>query len=271
MAQGQAVLELGDGGVVVGQLLPDRQRPLVRPQRLLLRADLVRDRADPGVGVGQVRLQLRVVPMTGDEPGVVLQRPFQELFTQRPQVGPVLTLQERVLANPGQVVLHRLAGRLEIRLRLRLRRTLGCKRPHQLQVLGIQLVVLGIQLVVLARDHRHEAREADQAERQHGRRAGHQRAVAPHPPPRPDRKRLAPGRDRLVGHPPLDVLRQHAPAKREYRSPGRCAIAFEADRLQRQVDGSASWATAAGENSPRCTARSTSPMSPSTGGRPASR
>ena len=34
VALGQVVLELGDGGVGVGQLLPDRQRLLVRPQRL---------------------------------------------------------------------------------------------------------------------------------------------------------------------------------------------------------------------------------------------
>ena len=59
--QGQASLETGDGGAVVGQLLADHQRPLVRPQRLGRMVGRALQVTDVGVARGQVVLELAQV------------------------------------------------------------------------------------------------------------------------------------------------------------------------------------------------------------------
>ena len=54
VARGQVVPGLGDGGIVVGQLLADRQAPLERPQRLGRMAGRYLQEADAAVARGQV-------------------------------------------------------------------------------------------------------------------------------------------------------------------------------------------------------------------------
>ena len=93
--------------------------------------------------------------------------------------------------------------------------------------------------------------------------AGDRRAVPLRPPPRPPRQRLAPGRHRLVGHPPLDVVGQRPAAR---RSGPRASVAIalrQTASSARSIDGSS---CRGGGNSPRWTLRSTSPTSPSNGG-----
>ena len=89
----------------------------------------------------------------------------------------------------------------------------------------------------------------------HGR-GRHRRAVPPRPSPRPACQRLAPGRDRLVGHPAIEVVGQRPAARHSGRRAGGHGL--QADRLQRRVDARVE--LRGRRKSPRCTARITSPI-----------
>ena len=118
-----------------------------------------------------------------------------------------------------------------------------------------QLGVGRLQVRIRPGLDRQHGRRPDQRHEHRGARGRHRRSVAQGPPPRPPRPRLAPGGDRLVGHPSLDVVGQGL--GRGIAILGLVAMAFwQTASSARSIVGSS--CRGGGEGHPRCTARSTS-------------
>ena len=222
------------------QVAADRHRLPEGRQRLRFLADLVDQLAQLRVRLGQHRLRAGVGLALQQVAQPVVKPPgrAQQLVPQRPQ--PVL-LQCSFLLDSRLERPDRLAGQLEPRLHppvglgeRRVGRVLLPDRFAKVDDGPVQFVVLRHQRPVgpaLHRQHRPETGQRHQHRRHHRR---HQRPVPPRPPMGARTERLAPGRDRLVGRPPLDVLDQRPARRISILGPRRHRL--EADRLERLVD-----------------------------------
>ncbi len=201
--------------------------------RVLLRTDRPGEVSQVVIGPtkGQPRLAVVLALEQPFEPPVEVAGPAQELGSERAEL---LLLQEQVLAHAGVIGPDRLLGQGE---------------PDPLPLVGRLQVRVGLDLAPVGfleervgdrqhlvgpgLDHQH-GREADHATSDGRRGRGDRRAVAPRPSPRPARPGLAPGGDRLVGRPSLDVVGQRPGRRVAVLGPQRHRL--EADRLQRRVD-----------------------------------
>ena len=195
----------------------------------------------------------------------VLGRPQQPVA----QLLELVLLQQEVLADAGVERLDRLDRQVVPRLHRRLRAGQlvvgGGQRPVGVPLPGQRPGDLGLGLR-LHRQHRREPHHP--REQRHGHRR-HRRPVPIRPAADAPRERLAPGRDRLVGHPPLDVLGQRPATGIAIRRLRRHRL--QADRFQGLVQRRDRPPRGA-RTSPACTRRRISPMSsPSNGGRPVNR
>ena len=243
-------------------------------ERLLVQRDRLRRPAGDPVGDGQVVAAGERVGVVGAQrglahgagPRVQADGPVEQ--AQAP-VGPAQGVQQRPLGRlrPGELLVEPLAGPVQhvghlhlpaVPRRVRAAERLHQERAHRLGLLprflrlpqrrlglGLRLrssrarawLVAWLASSQLAVGPGLDARDGpqpDHAGHQRHRRGRHRRPVPPRPPPHPARDRLAPGRDRLVGHPPLDVVGQR-PA-RGVAVLGLQRHRLEADRLQRPVD-----------------------------------
>ena len=154
---------------------------------------------------GQVRLLAQQGPELAVEVGGRLQQPV-------PQVLELLLLEQEVLADAGVERLDRLDGQV----------VPGLHRGPRASQFGVGVASASWPA---SRDQRPAARPWPASARPAPPPARPPRPPAPRPPPSPPSgcarppqraagQRLAPGRDRLVGHPPLDVLGQRPAARR---------------------------------------------------------
>ncbi len=133
-------------------------------------------------------------------------RLVQQLGAQPVELG---FFEEEVLADTGVERLDGVHGEVE---------------PSPLAVVGGREIAVG---PLLHREHHGQAGQGHQQRRGDGDR---RRPPPPHPPPGPLDHWFGPGQDRLVGHPPLDVLGQ-----RSYRGVAIRRLErhrLEADRLE---------------------------------------
>ena len=93
------------------QLFPNVERLVENAHRLVLGADLGRDAGEPRMGQRQVLLQRRVVLALAEEPSIVSECGLEQLFAQRLETGHA---EQAILTDPGEIIVHSLAGESEI-------------------------------------------------------------------------------------------------------------------------------------------------------------
>ena len=118
VAIGQAALKLMILRVGRGERFPDGLRRVERLDRLDTRVDLLGDLPHAEIGVCQLLAEVGIVVALIDETLVILERRIEQFPAQAANVDGVLLLEERVLADAGQVVFHGLLGHVEVGLGL---------------------------------------------------------------------------------------------------------------------------------------------------------
>ncbi len=230
VAGGEPVLGFDVLGAGLRQFLIEPQRLLVGRCGLHLLIQLQADLADAEVGRRQRGAHGGVSGPLLQEVLVELERGQQQILAEVLEPG---HLQQPILADPGEGVVHRRHGLAEVGLRLLAQLRLAILARHGL-IPGLPLVHRRLRFLPVERGHlaRHD-QGAHGRQHQHRRqhRAQHGDAgVVSRPADVALQERLAAGQDRLIVHKALQIVTQ---LPRRLVAPGRVAVdGLVNDRLQ---------------------------------------